>query len=96
MQLGARWRAGDPPHRSVPEALVSAIAACERKHPEGDSWTITWLEGRPRLQFDDLIEVRMTAQGSIETIFLSEESEDTRNPTAGDEDVDDDDWLLTP
>lgn len=53
MQLGARWRVGDPPHRSVPAELHALIAEHERAHPDADAWTLTWLEGGPRLALDD-------------------------------------------
>ncbi len=53
MQMGARWQAGDPPHRSVPAALHQEITRQEALHPAADSWTLTWLEGLPRCALDD-------------------------------------------
>lgn len=84
MQLGARWRVGDPPHRSVPPTLHGAISEAERTHPGAVSWTLTWLEGRPRCELDDLALVTVTATGEISSSQLQ---------GAGGED-DDDDWLL--
>lgn len=81
MQLGARWRVGDPPHPSAPSALLPAVAACEAEHPTGVSWTLTWLEGRPRAELLDatgtpLVELGLDADGRIAS-----------------EPHDDDDWL---
>lgn len=53
MQLGARWRCGEPPHRSVPSELHPIIAEHEAANPGAEAWTLTWLEGRPRLALDD-------------------------------------------
>lgn len=57
MQLGARWRVGEPPHRSVPAELHAEVARQEAAHPEASSWTLTWLEGKPRCALDDLVVV---------------------------------------
>lgn len=64
MQLGARWRAGDPPHRSVPSELHAEIAAQEAAHPDAGSWTLTWLEGRPHCALDELVTVTLPGQAS--------------------------------
>lgn len=79
MQLGARWRVGEPPHRSVPSALHGAIAAQEATHPGAVSWTLTWLEGRPRCALDDVALVTSDLDGRA--ILVTESNED------------DDDWL---
>ena len=84
MQLGARWRVGDPPHRSVPPTLHRAIADAEQANPDAVSWTLTWLEGRPRCELDDLALVTITASGEISSSQL--------HATGGEDD--DDDWLL--
>ena len=81
MQLGTRWRVGDPPHASVPSALLPLIAAVEREHPEASAWTLTWLEGRPRCALDDLILVTLDGAESLRS---------ATDPVA---DEDDDDWL---
>lgn len=65
MQLGARWAAGAPPHRGVPPALHTAIAEQEAAHPDADSWTLTWLEGRPRCALDDTLIVSLDASGTV-------------------------------
>ena len=80
MQLGTRWRVGQPPHASVPSTLLPLIAAAEREHPEASAWTLTWLEGRPRCALDDLILVTLDGAESLRS-------------TADPLDDDDDDWL---
>lgn len=65
MQLGVRWRAGEPPHRSVPSELRPGILDQEQAHPEAGSWTLTWLEGRPRCALDDLVVVALNAAGTV-------------------------------
>lgn len=79
MQLGARWRTGDPPHRSVPAALHPLIAQQEAEHPGAHSWTLTFLEGRPRCELDHLVVVGLDAAGVAKVLTESED--------------DDDDWL---
>lgn len=87
MQLGARWRVGDPPHRSVPRSLHDSIAAQESRHPGAISWTLTWLEGRPRCALDNLVIVTLDAEGQPALISMGSE-----HSTPG-ADADDDDWL---
>ncbi|GAA1319852.1 Fe-S oxidoreductase [Leucobacter albus] len=86
MQLGSRWQTSQPPHPAVPEALHGAIAAAEREAFEGNagsgaaaggaaaggagSWTLTWLEGRPRVELigaagDVLADLRLSASGEV-------------------------------
>jgi len=84
MQLGVRWRSGETPHRSVPEPLHAEIAAQEALHPEAESWTLTWLEGRPRCALDDAATVTLTASGEI---LVEDEPSDAAAVEA------DDDWL---
>jgi len=64
MQLGIRWRAGDPPHRSVPPELHDSITQQEARHPGASSWVLTWLEGRPRCALEDLVVVTLDASGN--------------------------------
>ena len=79
MRLGARWLVGETPHHAVPVALHEVIAEQERNHPGAQAWTLTWLEGRPRCQLDELLVVTLDG--------VSEE------PAAGNGDDDNDDWL---
>lgn len=81
MQLGARWQAGEPPHRSVPPELHDAIREQESLHPDAAAWTLTWLEGRPRcaLGTDALLTLDQSGQVLLE-----------RDADSDDED----DWLL--
>lgn len=65
MQLGARWNTGSAPHRIVPQLLHTAISEQEALHPAADSWTLTWLEGRPRCVLDDTVFVGLDAHGRV-------------------------------
>ncbi len=89
MQLGTRWRAGDPPHASVPASLHSPIALQEAAHPEGRAWTLTWLEGLAQCALDDLVLVRETHRGEVLVSTLRQD----RATDEPDGDIDDDDWL---
>lgn len=88
MQLGARWRVGDPPHRSVPQPLHDMIAAQEAAHPGAVSWTLTWLEGRPRCALDDVALVTLDAAGCPKLVADADE-----HTYPSDENDDEDDWL---
>ncbi len=90
MQLGARWSVGTPPHRSVPASLHEAIAEQEAAHPEARSWTLTWLEGRPRCALEDLVIVGLDTDGAVTTMASGTAAADRDVPGADDED---DDWL---
>lgn len=97
MQLGARWAVGDAPHRGVPPELHATIAAVEAEFPAGRSWTLTWLEGRPRCAFEDLAIVGLDAEGAI-TITRSGAAGSGASSQVGPDlslpgDDDDDDWL---
>lgn len=98
MQMGARWRHGSAPHRSAPATLLAAIAEQERRFPSADSWTLTWLEGRPRATLDDLVEVSIDQSGATVVKELgagiaSEAPSGARLPEGTLPDDDDDDWL---
>lgn len=94
MQLGSRWRYGDTPHPGVPEALHSAIANAEASHVSGSSWTLTWLEGRARVELlaDDgsvLADLSIDAHGRV----VAKNSPAGGAQLGGSTDEDDDDWL---
>lgn len=91
MQLGVRWRAGDPPHHSVPAALHASISQQEAVHPTANAWTLTWLEGRPRCALDDVVIVSLDATGRVSASPMPTHSVSTSHvpPTV----EDDDDWL---
>ncbi|WP_053353053.1 hypothetical protein [Leucobacter musarum] len=107
MQLGARWQTGATPHRGVPPLLHAAIAHQESAHPNADSWTLTWLEGRPRCVLDDLAFVGLDARGRVLSGALPGASPADRagapDPVSGSSlsvaghgehlDDDEDDWL---
>lgn len=82
MQLGRRWRAGEPPHPGVPGSLHTAIASQEAEFPEGRSWTMTWLEGLARCELDGLVRVAQTPGDGVQVSRLGEPDDD-----------EDDDWL---
>ncbi|MBL3687068.1 Fe-S oxidoreductase [Leucobacter zeae] len=91
MRMGARWRAGDPPHRGVPPELHAPIAEQEALHPGASSWTLTWLEGRPRCALDDLVLV--TLDGVVPLQGAGTPGTEAGPGGALDEDDEDDDWL---
>lgn len=100
MQLGARWAVGHAPHRGVPPELHATIAATEAEFPAGKSWTLTWLEGRPRCALEDLVLVGLDAGGAITITRSGAAGSEGSSPTgaehsrAGEDDEDDDDdWL---
>lgn len=67
MQMGVRWAVGSPPHRSVPLALHTAIAEAEDEADGGSSlssWTLTWLEGLPRLALDGELCLTLDSHGA--------------------------------
>ena len=64
MQLGVRWQAGEPPHRSVPSSLHGLIAQQEAAHPHARAWTLTWLEGRQRCALDGVSLIELDADGA--------------------------------
>jgi hypothetical protein len=68
MQLGARWMVGDPPHPSVPAVLYDAIDEQVRMHPTAHSWTLTWLEGRPRCQLDHLVIITLDQNSVVQVL----------------------------
>lgn len=91
MQLGSRWTAGAKPHPGVPELLYAAVAESECAHPSGTSWTLTWLEGRPRAELLDLsgevlADLRVDSSGRVTIGSHSD-------PIEAAEIDDDDDWL---
>lgn len=99
MQMGARWPHGSVPHRSVPSALHDMIAAQDQRFADADSWTLTWLEGRPRAILDDRVELLVDPLGAVIVRDLSNtegtdlaSAASTHAETAAAVD-DDDDWL---
>ncbi len=105
MQLGARWQTGATPHRSVPPLLHAEIARQESAHPNAGSWTLTWLEGRPRCVLDDIAFVGLDvrgrvlsgalpgASGTMLAADLEPHGSSTGSAPESDDDPDDDDWL---
>lgn len=92
MRLGARWNVGQPPHPSVPEQLHAVIKEQEAAHPVSSSWTLTWLEGRPRCELDIGLVVTVSAEGRIDVMQRAVSSPEA-DIGIGEDDTDDDDWL---
>lgn len=84
MQIGTRWRVGETPPQSVPEALHAALTAVElSSDPErlaGQFWTLTWQERLPTCRLDSGRGLTMLRDGSIVSV------EENPHP-------EDDDWL---
>ncbi len=56
MQLGTRWTVGSEPPAKLPADVVAAVREVEAELPDHAAewrWTLTWLEGRPRVELDD-------------------------------------------
>lgn len=56
MQLGTRWAVGSAGPASLSTEVRDTVAAYEAARGaeiSGLTWTLTWLEGRPRLELDD-------------------------------------------
>lgn len=100
MQLGARWRAGESPHRSVPSALHQEIDAQETLHPDAGAWTLTWLERLPRCALDDVALLTLDAAGHVILVNIAAGGESDASEAGvhsvdcDDSDDSDDDWLV--
>ncbi|MFM6973838.1 MAG: hypothetical protein ACKOXM_01630 [Agromyces sp.] len=57
MQLGTRWPAGGQPPARLSDDWVAAIRTAEANGCDLGSWTLTWLEGYPRIVHDSGIEI---------------------------------------
>lgn len=101
--MGARWRAGESPHRGVPPVLHEAIAEQEAAHPAASAWTLTFLEGRARCTLDDAVTVGLDAAGAVTVEAVQSLTRGGSAPgsgaapgasiVSGIPDDDDDDWL---
>lgn len=84
MQIGTRWRVGETPPQSVPQALFEALAAAERtadgERLDGQFWTLTWQEQLPTCRLDSGGGLTMLRDGSIVSVDEDPQPED-------------DDWL---
>lgn len=94
MQLGSRWQYGHAPHPAVPGVLHEAIAAAEaaaRSHAgaaSGASWTLTWLEGRPRVELtggagEELADLSVAADGRVTARGVTAGSDPAEGATHG-------------
>lgn len=93
MRLGARWQAGENPHRGVPPVLYSAISDIEQAHPDASAWTLTWLEDRPRCALDHVALVTLDSEG-VPKIIAGSGSPEALSNLENSVVEDDDDWLL--
>ncbi|WP_240739900.1 Fe-S oxidoreductase [Leucobacter triazinivorans] len=77
----------------MPTRLHAAIAEQEAVHPEADSWTLTWLEGRPRCELAGagLAPVALVAENAAGSVVV-ETSAASGAAASGDTETDDD-WL---
>ena len=57
MRLGTRWPVGQTPPSALDEAWCAAIARAEAGGITTGSWTLTWLEGYPRVTHDSGLEI---------------------------------------
>ncbi|RWZ51896.1 hypothetical protein ELQ90_07375 [Labedella phragmitis] len=56
MRLGTRWSVGATPPDAVPTELVDRVRLAEAalvREAADQTWTLTWLEGRPIATLDD-------------------------------------------
>ncbi|HUH53223.1 MAG TPA: Fe-S oxidoreductase [Microbacteriaceae bacterium] len=95
MRIGTRWSRGSKPHPSVPKKLLEDIKAIEELHPQGENWTLTWLEGNPVCTLDDLCVLSVSPAGlPIYKLLGTEDSTNNIDGIDDFEDFDDDDsWL---
>ncbi|MFJ3381398.1 hypothetical protein ACIPJ2_13420 [Curtobacterium sp. NPDC090217] len=69
MQLGTRWNVGGEPPARLVEALVVAVRtvedelAAEAVDTTGWGWTLTFLEGKPRVELDDGTSIHLDDAG---------------------------------
>lgn len=93
MQMGARWAVGNSPHRSVPPVLLPAIASLEQSNAGAGSWTITWLEGLPRLALDGELRLTLDETGAVSELTPPTDGASPSDDSSYENDEDDDDWL---
>jgi len=81
----------------VPPLLHPAILETEAAYPGSNSWTLTWLEGRPRCALDDVALVSVDARGAVVVSPASENAENgvpgLHDTAVANSDELDDDWL---
>lgn len=73
MRLGTRWAFGGEPPAALPGLAAAPIAELESlrrlEHPAEETalwrWTLTWLEGRARLELDDGTLLALNGDGTL-------------------------------
>lgn len=69
MQLGTRWNVGAAAPSRLDEALVVAVRQVEAELADesvdtaGWGWTLTYLEGKPRVELDDGTSIHLDDAG---------------------------------
>ena len=91
MRIGTRWRCGDDVPPAVPEALRARIAAEEAASAGAPHavWTLTWLEGRPRVTRDGTTVLTLAPDGTA----LTEQASDPATASGVPFEEDDEAWL---
>lgn len=97
MRVGSRWSLGGVAPAGLPAALLAAVPEWEALAEADASWTLTWLEGRPRCALAGVGTLTVDASGALRR------EPDAGGPAApggpgspdgfGEPDDDDDDWL---
>lgn len=75
MRLGTRWGHGDEPPRALPDAVRDVVNDVGGSAGPG-SWTLTWLEGRPIVEHDTGVRVRVTRGGEVVVDDVDDDLED--------------------
>lgn len=73
MQLGTRWPAGGTPPARLSEAWIIAIREAESSGCDQGSWTLTWLEGYPRVIHDSGREIGIGGSPLVEVDSTDED-----------------------
>lgn len=90
MQIGTRWRCGDPVPSAVPHVFAEGLRAAEAEARLSDGvWLLTWLEGRPVAEHSGGLHLVADAQGRAVP------ADAVGGAVAGGDgtELDDDDWL---
>jgi hypothetical protein len=76
MQLGTRWTVGATPPR-LPDAMLRAVAGLEADLAAVDTagwrWTLTWLEGEPRVELDDGTVIRYDGTSDTASVVAADD-----------------------
>ncbi|WP_253258899.1 hypothetical protein [Subtercola boreus] len=82
ISVGTRWSSGDEPPTRLPQAVIDAVLDIEGDLAEQNVntsmwyWTLTWLEGRPVVEFDDGTRIDYDPDTDEVTVSQSDEYSD--------------------